>query len=91
MSKKNASPSAKQLFLFLLHEGGWWTVKELAGAMAEQTAAQRRLIGNTLRHLVDGGSVIKRAAETRAIECMEFGVTATCAVPAGITLEELQP
>lgn len=90
MSQK-ASPSAKQLFLFLLTEGGWWTVKEPSGAMAEQTTAQRRLIGNTLRHLVDGHCVIKREVDSRMGEGVEFGVTTACMVPAGITLEELQP
>lgn len=86
----NASPTGKQLFLFLLTEGGWWTVSELAGAMAEQTPAQRKLISNTLRHLVTRGCVIKRTVATRLGDGVEFGVTTACVVPEGITLEELK-
>jgi hypothetical protein len=80
----------KHIWLYLLHTGGWHCTRELAGALAEQTAEQRRQIGNTMRHLVDGHCVKKRVRTLSTGEVMEFGVTTACMVPSGITLEELQ-
>lgn len=72
----------RKVFLFLLREGGWWTVPEIRAS----TGLDRLGLTPRIGSLVDAGSLVRRETETR----IEFAVKASCIVPMSVTIADLQ-
>lgn len=68
---------ASRTWLFMLREGGTWSVPELA----EACAMERDRFRMHLQRWSNSGRVIKRGAE--------FGITLDCKIPEGLTLREV--
>lgn len=73
----------KDVWLHICREGGKWTPEEIAQHVGEPREKVARLMHNMTRR----GSQLRRykADNGRA----QFGVTAECVIPAGLTVKEL--
>lgn len=73
---------SKRIWLHLLKEGGLFTPDELA----QEFGAPRQIVALAMHNMVGrSGALHKVKVGNRA----KFGVTQTCALPYGLTLEDL--
>lgn len=74
----------KEMWLFLLKEGGRWCGSELHKAMNLERRRVAVLVGN----MADTGQ-ITRYEKTGPRSRVRFAVTPACKIPQGVTLAEL--
>jgi predicted Rossmann-fold nucleotide-binding protein len=77
--------TTKRLWLWLLLEGGYSSVTEIAEALG----MERKPLDKTVIGLCDRGYLEKVAQSARAKNAVAFGVTPRCKVPQGVMLQEL--
>jgi DNA-binding HxlR family transcriptional regulator len=79
--------TSKALWLYMLENGGRWTIGELRKTIVPHDYSPHHL-DKLLRTMADTGTVT-RAPCTARKNGVAYGVTRDCGIPQGVTLQEV--